>query len=175
MKNWTLHCKAKSIEDSACADDAIISPLSLFKLMGIDPKDIEKKTQDELNTAFENAINNKALLTQFSTFFDSKVSKDNLQVLLMRAFIKLGAPLEIDGIRFSDKNDRNVEQDGYIKTFVNQINEELAEKYEDESGFRFHLFNLVYQQEGFQRVVNEDTTYAVFSVMFVFVYLIYHL
>ena len=39
----------------------------------------------------------------------------------MRSFLSLGAPLDIDGERFSDKTDRLLEQNDYVMVFLNDI------------------------------------------------------
>jgi len=53
----------------------------------------------------------------------------------MRMIVNLGAPLDIDGIRYKHKNDRIQEQNNYVSSFLVDIRDKINEELNTGSGF----------------------------------------
>jgi len=181
MSDWPNFCKAASVEDNKCAGDAILSPLLMFQAVGMNVSDeaIDKMTQQDLSFYFDIALTTPAIWDNFATFFDKAVNKDQQVVRNIRVFIGIGAPLEINGVRYSDKEDRNQEQERHVINFCEDVDVLINKKHlsvgESNTGFKADVFNFSYLNDKFQVLAEEDTSYAAFSVLFVFCYLIYHL
>jgi len=55
-------------------------------------------------------------------------------------FLKFGAPLSKNGVRYTDVLDRITEQEAEVKNFIIELEELYQKQYEeDPSGFRMHL------------------------------------
>ena len=94
----------------------------------------------------------------------------------MRLFIKLGAPLEVNGIRYKDKMDRIEEQDAIIESFLVDIRENTVAKFKDDpTGFRVYIINQLLFLLGIADASKEVMLYMSFAVLFVICYFRYHL
>ena len=93
----------------------------------------------------------------------------------MRSFQQFGLPLNVDGVRYSSLDDRKDEQKAYIAKFQKDIIADFKE-YDQETAEMFPtiISDQVFQDE-FYEIVNKDTQWAVFSVLFVFIYFTVHL
>lgn len=70
------------------------------------------------------------------------MSLTNLKANYMRMFLKIGAPLEINGVRYNDRQDRVDEQNIFVEKFMNGIRDNMQVKYEeDPTGFRMFIMN----------------------------------
>jgi hypothetical protein len=175
-KYWTSLCFAQSIDDQSCAKDAIVSPLTALALAGMNTSRIEDYTQQEISFYFYQAVKTPYIWNTFKQFYDSEVSLKNLRVNYMRNFVNLGAPIEIEGVRYNDKTDRLEEQTEYVSTFLLDLEAKFIESFEnDPTGFEVNILSEAYNQKVFQDLVTGDTAWSIFSVMFVFGYLCYHL
>lgn len=59
MSEWNDLCWAKSVSDTSCSDDALVSALGFLKAQGI--SDLKAATQDDIDKAFMNVITNDNL------------------------------------------------------------------------------------------------------------------
>ena len=60
----------------------------------------------------------------------------------MRMFLKLGAPLEVNGIRYIDNVDRIEEQNAFVETFLKDIKDNIMSSFDDDpTGFRMYIIN----------------------------------
>ena len=58
----------------------------------------------------------------------------------MRSILTMAAPLNVNGIRYDSKNDRESEQEEYAEEFILDTNNSIQENYgNDDSGFRVEL------------------------------------
>lgn len=98
-------------------------------------------------------------------------------VQFMRATFNLAGPLDVNGIRYSDKSDRREEQKLFYKTYQHDFDAWVLNNYPSDSpsGFMAELVSTIIRQKAFSETVNEDTSFAIFSVIFVFFYFIIHL
>ncbi len=53
-----------------------------------------------------------------SFLFDKYVSPTNLTLSYVRTVFSLGAPLEVNGVRYANTSDRESEQEEYMKNIV---------------------------------------------------------
>ena len=92
----------------------------------------------------------------------------------MRAFINFGAPLNIKGIRYNDVTDRYDDQKKIIGDFQMDVQNYLLSYSEDNQIYASIVSEELMQQE-FMLLIDKDTFFAVFSVLFVYFYLNIHL
>jgi len=124
---------------------------------------------------------NKPSWEYMSAFYDSNVNLTNTNVSFIRSFFTLGGPLEINGTRFTDRTDRPIEQDKFVNVWVRQVIANLDKNLPEESdgtmkfGMKQLNFNFIVMQDDFYKLSMDDTGFALFSIMFVFGYLTYHL
>ena len=94
----------------------------------------------------------------------------------MRMFIKLGAPLEFNGVRYLNKMDRIEEQDAYVLDFYNDIIDNMKEKYkEDKTGFKIYQINQLVFLQGVADTLWGGMIFISCSIVFVYGYFVYHL
>ena len=98
----------------------------------------------------------------------------------MRTTFNLGGPLEVNGTRFKNKNDRSKIQDNYVEIYVNKTNDAIMEivgrdGVADETGMSGGMVNLMQTLRVFFALVINDAYFAFYSLAFVFLYLWYHL
>ena len=92
----------------------------------------------------------------------------------MSAFINFGAPLNIKGIRYNDVTDRYDDQKKIIGDFQMDVQNYLLSYSEDNQIYASIVSEELMQQE-FMLLIDKDTFFAVFSVLFVYFYLNIHL
>ena len=117
MPDWKKFCWAKSTIDSSCNDGALVSSLSFLEMQGID--DLERASQEEINTAFIKSISNQATWKgglQF-LFTHKQYIVSSGKVQYMRSFMDFGSPFEYEDKNFIDITDRYPEQREIITTF----------------------------------------------------------
>jgi len=94
----------------------------------------------------------------------------------MRIIINFGAPLNVDSIRYNDITDRFTEQKEKVSNFQSKMLQAINEfKMENPDGLNVLIFSEAVSQIEFNKLVLRDTTFAVFSVTFVFIYFIVYL
>lgn len=102
--------------------------------------------------------------------------KEPNNVQYMLSSIKFGAPLHIDGVRYNDITDREREQTLKVSEFQKRIVKMIEEfKQKNEGGVDPIIFSQAVGQIEFDKLVKSDVAYAVFSVMFVQAYFVFHL
>jgi hypothetical protein len=118
MKDWKLVCKAASINDLSCGMDSYFSPLA-FLLLGGQFKPVPDLTQDEIDTAWANVVNDPVKFAQVSKLVQKKegIDKNGGKVIHMRAFIQFGLPFKIGDVRYENIKDRQPEQKQFIGDF----------------------------------------------------------
>lgn len=139
---------------------------------------IEEYSQKTLYDKFNEFLHNWDVYEGYESMYDNKVNNEtyNNRVEFMRTTFRLGAPLDINGTRYLYKDDREDEQEEYVEAFIESIQKNITEQFPpDETGFEVSMFNAFITRNIFRTLVKTDTNYAVFSVAFVFSYLIYHL
>lgn len=83
---------------------------------------------------------------------------------------------EQPGVLYNDITDRVREQKQYVADFQYQIVEVIDEfKKNNEGGLDVIIFSEAVTQQQFQELVQKDTAFAAFSVMFVLFYFVFHL
>lgn len=105
----------------------------------------------------------------------------------MRYFISFGAPLDMssqkdlndetkDGVRYRDYTDRTKEQQAYIDKFQLEMLA-IMENFKEENpdGMEALLTSDAIRRKEFRAIMNGDMGYAVFSVLFVILYFVFHL
>ena len=80
--------------------------------------------------------------------FDKSVSLDNTNVKFMRTMLSLGAPLNINGVRYTDKNDRAGEQNDFAEQFIFEIDQKIKDEIGDAS-LKAELIARFIQQKDF--------------------------
>jgi len=94
----------------------------------------------------------------------------------MRMFIRIGAPLEANGVRYKDKMDRIDEQDAFVESFLVEIRDNMMYKFEDDpTGFRMYMINQLLFFVGITQASKDVMFYMTFAVIFVLCYFRYHL
>ena len=177
MENWNDLCKAATVENTECSTtESFVSGLSFLKMFGID--DLEAATESEIQIAWQRFISNPTLFNNLKLLYTPKeqfIGTGN--VTYMRSFLNFGAPLEINGVRYNDATDRTDEQRVVVADHHRAINVFLKEQQaeSDQEGVSAQIFSEEVLQQEFDILVKNDTGYAVFSVLFVFIYFIFHL
>lgn len=69
-------------------------------------KDLEDMGQLEIDELFRTAFETIEVMPKVMSFFDKNVTADNMTTTYMRTIIDLGAPLDVEGIRFANRSDR---------------------------------------------------------------------
>jgi protein dispatched 1 len=123
------------------------------------------------------AIEKPQIWNTYSALFDTSVKKGSSYVKFMRTNYNLAGPLEVNGVRFADKSDRREEQKEFYKEYQFEVNEWIEGTFpaDHPNGFMAEMFSTIIRSKAFSDTVNEDTSYAIFSVIFVFIYFIIHL
>ena len=80
-------------------------------------------SQKFLYNKFNEFLHDWDVYENYEWMYDNKVNNetDNNRVEFMRTEIKLGAPLDINGTRFLNKDDREDEQDAFVEKFIAEI------------------------------------------------------
>jgi len=73
LENWPNICKAKSISDTGCGQDAYNSPLAFLALDG-QFKAVADLTQEEIDTAWENVFNDPSKFGKIAKLIQKKES-----------------------------------------------------------------------------------------------------
>ena len=135
---------------------------------------LEDATQEEIITSFNLAISSNSIWSVYSTLFDKSVAEGTEKVQFMRTTFNLAGPLDVNGIRYSDKSDRREEQKLFYKTYQHDYDAWIQKNYPADvpSGFMAEMVSTIIRQKAFSDTVNEDTSFAIFSVIFVFFYFI---
>lgn len=60
--------------------------------------------QLEIDELFRTAFETIEVMPKIMSFFDENVTADNMTTTYMRTIIDLGAPLDIDGMRYDNKS-----------------------------------------------------------------------
>uniref|UniRef100_A0A7S3CP63 SSD domain-containing protein n=1 Tax=Strombidium rassoulzadegani TaxID=1082188 RepID=A0A7S3CP63_9SPIT len=173
LDNYTKLCLAVSTEDKSCSPRALTSPLTVFKLAGVD--DISELTQEEIVQTFKSVVENDALWFQVSFLFDKYVTSENLTVSYMRSLLTFGTPLEFDGTTYKNSSDREEEQDAVVKEFSIAVRDEVTASDDRQPGFRTFNANFVLTIDEFLDLVLVDSLLSLASALFVYFYLVYHL
>lgn len=63
--------------------------------------------QLEIDELFRTAFETIEVMPKIMSFFDENVTADNMTTTYMRTIIDLGAPLDIDGMRYDNKSHLN--------------------------------------------------------------------
>ena len=105
--------------------------------------------------------------------FDQNISS-KLNCSYMRSTFRVGMPLDIDGVRFKSRWDREHRQKAIIEDWIVKIQKQLEDQVKD-GEFKFYIYNRHINNSAFNRLVESDTFYSIYSGLFVFVYMWYHL
>jgi len=87
--------------------------------------------------------------------------------------IFMGAPLEVEGIRYTDKLDRELDQEDYVFEFQDNVRDYLEDRDDDE--VEYYSTSLVLLWGSFNSLVQTDMFFAFGSVTFVFGYVSWHI
>lgn len=108
-------------------------------------------------------------------FFDNEVSPTNLEVKYIRTIMSGAGPINDGSKRFSSIKDERLEQNKFVTEFhkdIVDIAESGAAKY---AGVRMRLHSQLYFQVYFMTVLEESVAFAIFSILFVMIFIWYHL
>jgi len=168
---WKDICLAESVESTACSPKSFISPItSAFTGM-----DIEVMNQDQIIESFKETMRNPVVWPMIEPLFDKSLSLDNLKVTYARTIMSIGAPLNINGVRYTDVSDRYVEQQKYATDVLVSQLKQLRADYGEDSIVKPDLVGQLPLWEEFETLLNNDASFAGFSVIFVFCFFIFHL
>jgi len=87
----------------------------------------------------------------YSFLFDKYVSPKNLTLSYMRTVFTLGAPLDVNGIRYANKTDRESEQQEYMKEIVTEMKDKLEEG--TDSSFRGDFVSSLIIRDEFMKLI----------------------
>lgn len=105
--------------------------------------------------------------------FDLWIKPDNLTLQYARSTMMFGFPLNVGGTKYNNKEDRKLDQEKAIKTTAQKIVKE-SEKVGGED-FIAAPWALVLLFDQFNDILIKDMAFSLVAVIFVFVYLIFHL
>ena len=176
-----------SYTDVQCARASFLSPVDMLYFRGYLPHDLETITQEELDAVLLSVIQDEASWENFKSLFDSEVSADHLEVRYIRSQLLFAGPLQYQTgekdkngnavyARYASMGDRYDEQSQLVTDFQVLLSDALersAADYYPAVGRKFFSLNLY--RHRFMEVARGDTQFAVFSVLFVFFYIWFHL
>jgi len=90
-------------------------------------------------------------------------------------FMTQAFPLNVNGVRYKNLQDRQSDQQEYLKVFQYKILDNLKADYTDKDGFSTTMFSQDIMEKMINEEVEKDTSFAALSILFVLGYLIYHL
>lgn len=148
-----------------------MSPLSYL------PAGWENKNQATLDTYWKNTFNNKAKFAfiKFLVNSDSQIKKTG-GVQYMRILVNFGAPINYNGKQYKDITDNYVEQRLQVNEFQGEWVKIIDKfKEENEKVITIDIFSEAVAQIEFGKLLQKDTAFAAFSIMFVMAYFVFHL
>mmetsp|Transcript_2148 Transcript_2148/g.3212 ORF Transcript_2148/g.3212 Transcript_2148/m.3212 type:complete len:259 (+) Transcript_2148:706-1482(+) len=111
---------------------------------------------------------------QFKPYYDKYFSTDNFTVSYMRSIITYGQPVEINGFKYHNKTHLKSEQTEFLKEFTLDARSDVQD-FETGSNFEVNLASFLITFDELMEVVLGDALKALFSMAFVFFYLVFHL
>ena len=153
-----------------CTPKGFSTPLSLIK----DPSKLESITQAQLDKILSDAIANKAIWKNVNSLFDNQVSADNLNVRFMRSIMISAGPVKDGDTRYDNIKDNPKEQDKIATDFQKTLRDMAGSGDEKYANVNIRAFSRIIYNVIFQKIANSDVAYAVFSFIFVFGYIWFH-
>jgi hypothetical protein len=176
-----------TFSDTKCSNAAFVSPMDLLYFFNMDPALIESYSQDQLDNALQSAIEDPNVWKDFRTLFDKRVNEENIRVEYMRSTVLFGGPIQYKTgqflengepvwDRYNDLSDRYEEQLSLVREFQVKVSNliEWSNK-EYFPTIKRHSYSMFLHHYRFHEVVQQDIMWSVFSVLFVLVYVWFHL
>ena len=118
---------------------------------------------------------NQEVWSAYSILFDIHISEENLKVRYLRSILASAGPIQEGDRRYESIDDNKMEQDEVATRFqltLREISESGESRY---SNIRARIFAPLIYGVHFNEVVAGDVTWAVFSGLFVFFFIWFHL
>ena len=132
-------------------------------------------SQEDIIKYFKGVVKNQAVWPMVSALYDKTVTADNLKVTYARSIMTLAAPLNVNGIKYTDQSDRYEDQMKYAADFLVAYQKKIEKDKKDGDSLSVNLVGQLPLMEKFQELINNDGGFAMFSVIFVFITFCIHL
>ena len=132
-------------------------------------------SEEQLMAVLEQGIANEARWKAFRPLFDKDVSAENLKVTYMRTMLQLAGPIGGQDKRYESVDDDADDQTDVVIEFSADV-KELSDS--NDAKYRAVVRtprNTQLMNKEFQDTIKSDIAFAVFSVAFVFCYIMFHL
>jgi hypothetical protein len=108
LEVWDDVCLATAPDDPTCSPDSIISPVQTIEADLTPIEGLNDAAQSDINVSFRRFLDDPDKWEEIQAFFggQEEIFWSYGQVKYMRVFIRFGAPIEFNGIRYNDATDR---------------------------------------------------------------------
>lgn len=85
-------------------------------------KNLEDYTQKQIYDGFNDVLHDNDVWPRYKQFFDNKINNETYdnRAEFMRTMFNMAVPLDVNGTRFKNGNDRDEMQDNYAEIYVNK-------------------------------------------------------
>jgi len=135
--------------------------------------EIDSITQEQIDARIEQIVKDRELWLVFKSFFDKGLTYSNLKSKYTRSILQMGAPLEVNGVRYQDRVDRAEDQGDFIEEYSKGIEDYYLDR--EGPGIRYLMFQELLIERRFVTLVSKDIMWAAGSVLFVFSYISWNL
>jgi hypothetical protein len=149
------------------------SPLVIFKaLFG---EDLEEMTQFGIDFSLFGLAQDLEFFNHALPLFGAEYSRNNRKATMMRMAMTFAGPVDLDGIRFNNMEDRQEAQEFKVADWQTTLNDKLMalqeRKYPD---YRVHSFGRSYYYRHFYRQLVKDVMFSGLAVAFCWCYVMFH-
>mmetsp|Transcript_41135 Transcript_41135/g.62526 ORF Transcript_41135/g.62526 Transcript_41135/m.62526 type:complete len:410 (+) Transcript_41135:38-1267(+) len=172
---WKDVCLATSTDDTSCSPAAFVSCLAFMPMAGM-TEPIESYTTEELQEGFNTVFNDEEMFSNLALLFQRKdfIEGNSTNVSFMRSFVRIATPLEVNGIRYKSLLDEKEDQKEFIRDFALEVYDTYKENEDDDDVYPQIMSQEIVETKLLE-VAEQDTSWAVFSITFVFLFFIFKL
>ena len=163
---WSSYCLAESDTNSSCKTSSYLSFTQNFA-------NIETLTQAEIDTVLTAISVNSTLYDANSIFFEEGFTQTNLKSKLARSVFEPALPLEIDGTRYENEQDRTEDQQDHFYSFAHNVRSNILDIKSET--LNVNLYGVGWESYYRNLVLMEDLKMLTFSILCLILYMSFHL
>lgn len=177
---WRKICHAEpkqggKEDEVVCKKTSIKSPISLFPR----PDRLESMSPTYINNILKDAVADPKIWKMYRPLFDNKVKQPSSpngvpNVTYMRLMLTIAGPIGSSDVRYENLDDDKAAQKEIVTDFIIEL-DEMAEQQNLRDDIKRMAWGKPLYNVKFRETLEADVAYAVFSVLFVVIYIWFHL